>query len=604
MDDVVQARHGGDPIGQQDGGAPAREELPQPWRAIALATWAYALGYAVWRLAMGRSAQGTLENVIVFLPIYVAPAAACLGAARARSGRAQRGWSVLASAWIISFLGGLLSATARFVAAPEVLRGLADVLYGLFYPTTAAGLALLASSPRTVAGRGRIGVEALVAAVAAHTLVWYFVLRHVPWPTGDALITSIGATVAIVAGAITLHGGRPDGLDMGLRLVGVATVACAASDLAGSQAVLVPGSNLASVSDSVLALSAAVAATGAALRHDASGQEPLLGRYLRIAGHIPNACVALVGGLLLAELRGAGQPGSPIGGLAAGAVALLALVVVRLVLIQRELELEWDRQVTQDARLRHTQKMVALGQLAASVAHDFNNILAAQMGGIADLKDRLPDAPELREIETAARRGRDLCRWLLDFGRLAPEKLSDFDLREIVDELAPLLRRLLPRSIELEPRGVPGAAWARADRTQVEVVVMNLVLNARDAMPEGGRIVLEASSARLNGREAAALTVIDTGRGMDRATLARATDAFFTTKSKGAGTGLGLATVQSIVTGLRGKVRIESEPGRGTSVTCVFPGGGPTPPRGGERVVRAGGLAGPAGPTALPHRTA
>jgi two-component system cell cycle sensor histidine kinase/response regulator CckA len=251
------------------------------------------------------------------------------------------------------------------------------------------------------------------------------------------------------------------------------------------------------------------------------------------------------------------------------------------VAIKRDLT---DRQRL-EAQLLQAQKMESLGRLAGGVAHDFNNLLTV-IGGTAELAaTRLaPDDPvraELAEIQNAGRRAADLTRQLLAFSRqqiLQPEIL---DLAELVRSHASMLRRLLGEDVELAITA-DGTVRVRADPGQLVQVVLNLAVNARDAMPRGGRLSIAVRRVELAREEVAALPplvagpfglleVRDTGVGIDGAARERIFDPFFTTKEPGKGTGLGLATVLGIVTQSGGAIGVESEPGAGTAFRAYLP---------------------------------
>jgi PAS domain S-box-containing protein len=225
-----------------------------------------------------------------------------------------------------------------------------------------------------------------------------------------------------------------------------------------------------------------------------------------------------------------------------------------------------------EAQLRHAQKMEAVGRLAGGVAHDFNNLLTvigsnAEIG--ADLAaEGIPAPEELAEIRSAVERAAALTRQLLAFSRrqvLAPSPIA---INEVVADAERMLRRVIGEDVTLDTRLDEYAGDVVADRGQLEQVLMNLVVNARDAMPNGGRIVIET---RCGGRGQVAISVTDDGHGMDEVTRARAFEPFFTTKELGKGTGLGLSTVYGITRQSGGDVAITSAPAMGTTVTVTLP---------------------------------
>jgi two-component system cell cycle sensor histidine kinase/response regulator CckA len=248
------------------------------------------------------------------------------------------------------------------------------------------------------------------------------------------------------------------------------------------------------------------------------------------------------------------------------------------------------RDVTEERRerdnRRHLQKLEAIGTLAGGVAHDFNNLLTAINGdaGLA-LESAPPGSPlreDLEEIRRAGARAAELTRQLLAFGRRQVMKPEELDLNAVVTGVERMLRRLIGEDVTLETRLHDGLWRTRVDRGQIEQVIVNLAVNARDAMPSGGTARIETRNVTLDAREARALPegapgdyvlieVADTGTGMDAATLARAFEPFFTTKGPGKGTGLGLAMVYGIVRQSRGFVGLRSAPGRGTVVHVYLP---------------------------------
>jgi len=236
-----------------------------------------------------------------------------------------------------------------------------------------------------------------------------------------------------------------------------------------------------------------------------------------------------------------------------------------------------------EQQLRDAQKMEAIGRLVGGVAHDFNNLLTGIMLYCDLLMNGLEKGSRLRhhaeEIHTASQHGATLIQQLLAVARQQVVEPRVLNLNEIVSEMTNLLAHLIGEHIELVTELADDLKKVRLDPAQVKQIVMNLVLNARDAMAEGGRITLNTAHRKMqivtegNVREAECvmLTVKDTGCGMDAETRSRIFEPFFTTKAAGEGYGLGLATVYSIVKQNGGAIEVESEPGRGTQVSIFFP---------------------------------
>ena len=240
-----------------------------------------------------------------------------------------------------------------------------------------------------------------------------------------------------------------------------------------------------------------------------------------------------------------------------------------------------------EEQLRQAQKMEAIGRLAGGVAHDFNNILTAIIGYTDLISEQLgPEDPgysEAAEIRKAADHAAALTRQLLAFSRKQFLNPTILDLNETASELLEMLPRAIGEHIDTNVRLAEGLARVRADATQMQQVLMNLVLNSRDAMPMGGRLTIETANVSLDGERVreenlslppgpyVMLAVTDTGAGMDAATRARAFEPFFTTKPKGKGTGFGLATVYGIVDQSGGGVALSSAVGHGTSVRIYLP---------------------------------
>ena len=240
-----------------------------------------------------------------------------------------------------------------------------------------------------------------------------------------------------------------------------------------------------------------------------------------------------------------------------------------------------------EEQLRQAQKMEAVGRLAGGVAHDFNNLLTA-IKGHTELLLTGPVSPEqlredLEEIGRSTDRAAALTRQLLAFSRQSMVQVRVLDLNALIADMERLLRRMTGETVELATDLTPGLGSVLADPGQMEQVLMNLVVNARDAMPGGGRLLIRTSDAAITKEQAATypyrvvpgpyvlITVSDTGSGMDAATAGKIFEPFFTTKPVGVGTGLGLSTVYGIVKQARGYIWVDTDPGMGTTFMVYLP---------------------------------
>jgi len=257
----------------------------------------------------------------------------------------------------------------------------------------------------------------------------------------------------------------------------------------------------------------------------------------------------------------------------------IARDVTERILAEREIR-KLNRQML------HAQKMEAIGTLAGGVAHDFNNLLQAILGYTQILllsrDESDPDTETLQQIEKAVQRANELTQQLLAFGRKVETKSRPVDLNQSVQQVLKLLERTMPKMITMELHLEEHLDVIRADPAQLEQVIMNLCVNAKDAMPEGGKLVIETENVTLDEQYCSShlgakpgryvlLSISDTGYGMDRDTLEHIFEPFFTTKEMGRGTGLGLAVVYGIVKNHGGYIMCYSEPGQGTTFKIYFP---------------------------------
>jgi PAS domain S-box-containing protein len=246
---------------------------------------------------------------------------------------------------------------------------------------------------------------------------------------------------------------------------------------------------------------------------------------------------------------------------------------------------EAERATLED-QLRQAQKMEGIGQLAGGIAHDFNNLLTAIRGyatlAMGETVEGDPVRDDLEQIEHAADRAAALTRQLLAFARRSVLQPELIELGSVVREVEPLLRRLLGEDVSLVTVTPPARGLVLADPSQMEQVIINLVVNARDAMPDGGVLTIETADVELDEEfvrqhpaatagHNATLSVADAGTGMDKATMSHLFEPFFTTKGPGKGTGLGLATIYGIVRQSGGTVLATSEPGHGSTFTVYLP---------------------------------
>ncbi len=255
-----------------------------------------------------------------------------------------------------------------------------------------------------------------------------------------------------------------------------------------------------------------------------------------------------------------------------------------IVLVFRDIteKIKLEKQLTQ------AQKMESIGMMAGGVAHDFNNILAAILGYASFIKVKIPtDDPNFKYVETierSAQRGAELTAQLLTFTRGGKQDIKPVNVNSIVRETVKIISSTFDKAISIETRLFDGLPFVQADEVQMQQLLMNLCVNARDAMPQGGTLSIETDMIMIHERDTTfymgakagnyvSLSITDTGIGMDKDTLDKIFDPFFTTKEKGKGTGLGLSMVYGVVKNHGGFEKVTSEPGKGTTFKIYFPAG-------------------------------
>jgi nitrogen-specific signal transduction histidine kinase/ActR/RegA family two-component response regulator len=239
-----------------------------------------------------------------------------------------------------------------------------------------------------------------------------------------------------------------------------------------------------------------------------------------------------------------------------------------------------------EQQLRQAQKVEAIGQLAGGIAHDFNNLLGIIIGYSEIFEERLglddPLRPKAEQIKKAGRRAASLTRQLLAFSRQQALEPRVLDLNAVIADTLKMLRRLIDENVELVAVTEPALGRVSADQGQIEQIIMNLTVNARDAMPRGGNLTISTGNAEMDDAfvrlhpgaipgSYVVLSVSDTGCGMDLETQTHIFEPFFTTKGEGKGTGLGLATVYGVVKQSGGYISVESEPGKGSTFRIYLP---------------------------------
>jgi two-component system, cell cycle sensor histidine kinase and response regulator CckA len=677
-------------------GSPIHEARGRLWPFRA--AWVYFGCYAVW---VGAMLAGTvpreLLNDLIFLPFYFGAGAAAWHAAEAcgASRRTARGWRLVGAAWVVSGIATMLMAPLWLTTIP-LLETLSLAVYQIYFPLLLLGFWHFIELPAGAPARIRLVVEGLIAVAGTVILAWYWVFRFDEAAQSllhylRLILVMFPGELAVALGAVVImHRPAEASARKWLSLLSVGTLAAVVADLVYEYDDLIWSTWSGPVGDLLLALAALlVISAGLSVRPEKDSRpHPTLGLGPAL---VPYLAIVVVGALAVMEWWRPDPQHPGLSGLVLGVVVLMALLIVRLVVAQREFAGEARARAAQDSRFRalvqrssdailvvgrdgriryasppfgaiigapgteHTgrrladlvtfdspgrledwladpaaqplarwragehryiearatdhsadpciggvvinardvserialelrlqqaQKLEAVGRFASSVAHDFNNVLTVITANLHFLRDRdrARDLDELNQMETAATRGAALARQLTALSRPKTATVATVDLAAAVRSIEQTLYVLLPSSIQTRVTVPDTTVRVRLDEVQVEQVLLNLALNSRDAMPEGGRLDVMLSLIGAPPRAPqdveevwARLTVSDSGIGMSAEVLRQALEPFFTTKGSSHGTGLGLSSVQAIVSGAGGRVDLDSAPGAGTTVSVWLP---------------------------------
>jgi signal transduction histidine kinase len=531
-----------------------------------------------------------------FLPIYWIAAGLAWRASRTAELDAggRRAWRLLAVAHALLAVDNALFFASRHVGGfPGQATLIAVVLPCLWYAAMFAGLARLTRRMATGLERATFWIDAATVLVSG-LLILLYVFVHTPGESSLAspvkALTTIGfpalnGAVIFAAVVVILRPGPGVARGaVGLLAVGVALTVVA--DLAYGRAAAIGAHRPGIWYEPLHLLAACFSAASAQVQRerpkDEGAREVALGSTR--SSLLPY--VAVLAAVLVVLLEVGDRWQTTLGRMVVGAVGLTGLVMARQLLARRHLaalaaaeRARLARQAALEVQLQQAQKLEAVGLLAGGIAHDFNNILtairaSAELAATSDAASR----EDVDDIVRAVEHGASLTRQLLAFGRRDAVQVQRFDLRDVVRDMDTMLRRVVTGEIVLRvtlPRsGVP----VEMDRGQVEQVLLNLAINARDAMPNGGTLaisvgttVLEAPTAVLGAGRYATLAVTDTGHGMTPDVIARMFEPFYTTKPRGRGSGLGLSTVYAIVSRAGGAIDVTSAVGAGTTFELRLP---------------------------------
>lgn len=530
-----------------------------------------------------------------FLPIYWIAAWIAWSASRAPELDAigRRAWRLIALAHALLASNNVVFYVSRRLAPfPGDEALIALVLPALWYAAIFAALGQLPRSMTSSLERATFWLDAATVLFSG-LLILIYVFTHTPGQSSFAsplvAVTTIGfpaLSAAVIFAAIVVflrpaHGVSREALGLLAASVAVTVIA----DLAYSRAFAIGAHRPQSWYEPLYLIAACLAVASAQIQRERPGAG---GEWSVGFGSIGSSILpysAVLAAVIVVLLEIGDQWRTRLGAIGVGVAFLTTLVMARQLLSRRHVALiaaaereRLERQAALELQLQQSQKLEAVGLLAGGIAHDFNNILMAIRGTAELAADGGPDLKEdMREITRAVDHGVSLTRQLLAFGRRDAVQVKRFDLRDVVRDMEAMLRRLLARQVEVRVTLPPDEIAVEMDRGQVEQVLLNLAINARDAMPSGG--TLQVSVATMTTEKAgvvapggyAVMSVADTGTGITPEVKARIFEPFYTTKPRGRGSGLGLATVYSIVSRAGGTINVDTIVGKGTTFEVLLP---------------------------------
>jgi signal transduction histidine kinase len=545
----------------------------------------------------GESPATSMLFAVAFLPMYWMAAWLAWRASRtpALDSAGRRAWELIAIANALLGVGNAVFFVNRHIGSLPGHDALVSfVIPILWFIAMFAALARLRRAARTRLERAAFWLDA-VTVFFSGLLILLYVFAHTP---GRSSFTSAFATVGTIvypaldgavlfaAMVVMLRPGKGVSRSA-VALLAASVAVTVVSDLAYGRAAAIGAHRPGIWYEPLYLLASVFAVASAQAQRERPGSEG--SRQFEIGSTSSSLVpyVAVLGAVLSVILEVGTGWRTPAGRLAVGTVILTGLVMARQLISRRHVDMlaaaeqvRLTRQAALEVQLQQAHRLEALGLLAGGIAHDFNNLLMTIRASAELASTPAPSSQleEMQDILSAVDHGASLTRQLLAFGRRDAVQLQRFDLREVVRDMDRVLRRLMTGEIDLRVTLPERAVLVEMDRGQIEQVLLNLTINARDAMPDGGTLdirvgttTVDATTTVLAAGSYASLVVSDTGHGMPPEVSARIFEPFYTTKSRGRGSGLGLSTVYAIVSRTGGTIDVSSTEARGTTFEILLP---------------------------------